>query len=146
MTVDRAAVWRADRAAAAKVHQDALDHARNSEAEQASELLKDFVKRARAQGIAAVRLHALPYSGAGRYKSNVIGWYLRRDGSIAVDQSGHYYIMKVPRSFGAHFRSVSIPPSQPSLTIGKGGRDGDTIELKTLLELRLAQPSSFPTA
>ena len=87
---------------------------------------------------AAEELTASPWSGRGRYRTGITGWYLKRNRSIGVSTDGGYYVLIVaPERFG-RWRGVSLPPTPPPLQVGKGGRDGDSVALDLLLDLRLA--------
>ena len=96
-----------------------------------------FVARATEAGLPTDELTAQPWSGRGRYRTGVIGWYLRRDRSVGVGQDGGYYVLVVaPQRFG-RWRSVTLEPSPPPLQVGKGARDGESVALDVLLESRL---------
>ena len=93
---------------------------------------------AAAAGLPTEELTASPWSGRGRYRTGVSGWYLKRNRSIGVSTDGGYYVLIVaPERFG-RWRGVSLPPTPPPLQVGKGGRDGDSVALDLLLDLRLA--------
>ena len=66
-----------------------------------------------------------------------MGWYLRRDRSVGVGLDGGYYVLVVsPQRFG-RWRTVAVAPTPPSLQVGRGARDGESVTLAELLELRL---------
>ena len=88
------------------------------------------------RGCPTEELTASPWSGRGRYRTGVTGWYLKRNRSIGVSTDGGYYVLVVaPERFG-RWRRVSLPPTPPPLQVGKGGRDGDSVALDLLLDLR----------
>lgn len=59
------------------------------------------------------------------------------DRSIGVGLDGSYYVLVVaPERFG-RWRTVPLDPTPPPLQVGQGARDGESITLKNLLELRL---------
>ena len=132
-----AAARRARRAERAAYHLDA--HRRQSEHESArAQLLIDrFVADAVRARIAPEELMARPWSGRGRYRTGILGWYLRRDGSVGVGLDGGYYVLLVPPVRLGRWRAVRLDPTPPPLEVGRGGRDGDAIALETLLQLRL---------
>jgi len=128
------------RAHAARVHLDAQRRARQAEQDTARTLVADFVRQATERGIPPVPLTARGYRGRRRYRTGVRGWYLKPDRSIAVGTDSEYYILSVPDAFVARLRGVRVAPSPPPLTVGEGARDGETLPLADLLQLRLDRP------
>lgn len=61
------------------------------------------------------------------------GWYLNAKHSLAIGENGEYYHLVVPGGFAARLRGVKLHPSLPPMHIGRGGRDGETGELKEFL-------------
>jgi hypothetical protein len=137
--------WAAGRREAARSHADALARVTAQEQAQARAMLEAFAARAVASGLPQRRLYARNYQGSGRYKTDVVGWYLRRDRSIGADAAGHYSVLQVPGGTLARLRPTHVPPREPPLVVGKGGRDGDAIDLKDLLELRLEAGDDWPS-
>lgn len=136
---------RDERAARADYHVAALRRRDEQEAGQAQLLIDRFVARAEAAGLPTEELTARPWTGRGRYRTGIVGWYLRRDRSVGVGPDGSYYLLVVaPQRFG-RWRSVSLEPTPPPLQVGRGGRDGESVTLETLLELRLRWPESGTT-
>ncbi|MDR1449396.1 MAG: hypothetical protein LBI84_04225 [Propionibacteriaceae bacterium] len=131
--------WAAKRRAAARVHEAALAQAQAAESAQARSLLADFVAKVKALGIAPERLEATGYSGGRPYKTDVVGWYLRSNRTVATDPEGRYFVLQTPGGWAARFTGVRLTPEEPPLTVGRGGRDGEAIDLKDLLALRLAE-------
>jgi hypothetical protein len=118
-------------------HAEARERRREREAARAQELIDRFVAQATQDGIEPEDLMARPWSGRGRYKTGVVGWYVRRDGSVGVGVDGSYYVLVVPpRRFGRR-RAVDLEATPPPLLVGEGGRDGDAVALEVLLESRL---------
>ncbi len=122
---------RADQHVAARRLQDERESAR-------AQLLVDrFVAQARRAGLATEELTARPWSGRGRYRTGVTGWYLRKGRSVGVGEDGRYYVLVVaPVRFG-RWRTVRLEPTPPPLVVGRGARDGEAIDLEALLALRL---------
>ncbi|NNM46579.1 hypothetical protein [Knoellia koreensis] len=117
---------------------------REQEAARAQPLIDRFVADAKAAGIAPVELTARPWSGGGRYRTGIQGWYLKRDRSIGIGEDGGYYLLVVaPTRFG-RFRRVDVSPTDPPLQVGEGARDGETGPLAEYLALRLAAGPDFP--
>jgi hypothetical protein len=136
MTED-AARRRAEAAERAEYHAWALRRRDEEEAAKAQVLIDRFVERARQAGLPTEELTARPWSGGGRYRTGVTGWFLRRNGSVGVDTDGRFYVLNVPPVTFGRWRRVAIEPSPPPLVVGKGGGDGETFALDELLEMRL---------
>jgi hypothetical protein len=129
---------RAERAAQADYHVAAQQRREAAESVKAQVLVDRFVERATAAGLPTEELTAAPWSGRGRYHTGVTGWYLKRDRSVGVGTDGSFYLLVVaPERFG-RFRRVELTPTPPPLQVGKGGRDGESVALDLLLDLRLA--------
>jgi hypothetical protein len=137
--------WAEQRKRAIAVHSAELARKEAAEASQASRLLADFVAAARAQGIEPVALAAGSYDGKHRYRTKLRGWYLTEDERFAVDEDGRFYILTVPGSrlgsllgpLRALVAGAQVEPARPRLVIGEGGRDGERIPLRALLDRAL---------
>ena len=125
--------WAARRARAVAVHAADLARREAAEAAQAAEMLRDFVAAARERGLAPVPLTARSYRG-GRYRTKLRGWYLRRDRSVAVAEDGRFYVLTVRGSLAARLTGADVEPATPRLVLGEGGRDGERIPLRTVLD------------
>jgi hypothetical protein len=134
---DDAARRRAERAEQADYHVAAQRRRREQEAEQAQQVLDRFVARATSAGLPTEELTARPWSGRGRYRTGIVGWRLRRDGSVGVGVDGSYYELNVPPVLLGRWRTVRVEPTAPPLEVGKGARDGESFPLETLAEMRL---------
>ncbi|HYF71203.1 MAG TPA: hypothetical protein VD864_00200, partial [Nocardioides sp.] len=55
---------------------------RRRESERAQALVDRFVEDAVRAGLPTEELTARPWSGGGRYRTGLEGWYLRRDRSV----------------------------------------------------------------
>jgi len=55
---------------------------------------------------------------------------------------GSFYVLGVPSSLRALLTGVTLSPSDPPIVLGKGGRDGESVALDALLELRLRWPDA----
>ncbi|BCB82640.1 hypothetical protein GCM10022251_66420 [Phytohabitans flavus] len=139
MTSDDQAKWRQDRRHAVTVHAEAEARRRAVEVSQARALVADFVRRARERGLPTEPLVARAYSGGGRYRTGLRGWYLKADRSMAVAEDGAFYLLAVPASLRARLTGVTLRADDPPLVVGKGGRDGESIPLATLLERALSR-------
>ena len=131
-----------DRGDAALRKAHALARTQHQEARAAQQLLHEFVKAATAAGLVPQVLTARSYDGATRYRTNVRGWYLKRDRSVGVGTDGEFYILSAPRSLRSRFRGAILEPSAARLELGRGGRDGESIPLKDALARLLAETSS----
>ena len=128
---------RAERAERANYYVEAQRRRSEQESAEAQVLVDRFVAQATQAGLATEELTARPWSGRGRYRTGVVGWYLRRDRSVGVGLDGGYYVLVVaPERFG-RWRTVPVDPSPPPLQVGQGARDGESVALDVLLEMRL---------
>lgn len=104
-----------------------------AESRQAQRLIEDFLRQARERGLTPEPLRATLYGGAS-VRTDKTGWYLRRNHSIGVGADGGYYVLTVPGGWRARFSGVTLQPSPPPLEVGRGGRDGETGDLRTFLD------------
>lgn len=102
------------------------------EAQAAQELIDRFIVDARARGLEPVPLKAVTLDGHV-VRTDKRGWYLRRNHSIAIDVDGGYHVMTVPGGWRERLRGVKLQPVLPPLQVGKGGRDGETGDLREFL-------------
>lgn len=108
-----------------------------AESVKAQKLIDEFLAAAKAKGIAPHPLRATLYSGQS-VKTDKVGWYLRKNQSVAVGDDGSYYVLIVPGGLRERLSGAKLKPSPPPLVVGKGGKDGETGDLTTFLQLRLA--------
>lgn len=134
MTDDDAARWREERRAAAAMHGELLASRQRAESAQAQELIDAFLRRTRQLGPNPQPLTARSYDGRATYRTPLVGWYLRRDETVAIDADGKFYVLTVPSSFAARFRGVTPEPSDPPLVIGAGGKDGESLDMSQALD------------
>ena len=132
------ASWSDERRAAADAQASRAARQRADEVARAGKLVAGFVAEARARGIPASPLLARGGDSHDTYRTGLDGWYLRRDGSLGIAEDGGMYVLTVARSLRARFSGVRLEPSEPRLQAGIGARDGESVALATLLELRLA--------
>lgn len=132
-----AAKRRAERAERVDYHLAAQRRLSEQESAKAQVLVDRFVAQATQTGLAPERLTVRPWSGRGRYRTGIVGWHLRRDRALGVGLDGGYYVLVVaPVRFG-RWRTVRINPTPPPLQVGRGARDGESVALEALLEMRL---------
>jgi hypothetical protein len=103
---------------------------------QAQKLINEFLAAAKAKGIAPHPLRATLYSGQS-VKTDKIGWYLRKNHSVAVGDDGRYYVLIVPGGLRERLSGAKLQPTPPPLVVGRGGKDGETGDLAKFLQLRL---------
>src|ERR687894_1377000 len=107
--------------------------AERGESAQAQVLIDAFVTQAKARGLAPVPLKATLYTGQS-VKTDKVGWYLRKNQSLAIGEDGAFYILTVPGGLKERLRGVQLKPSLPPMYVGKGGKDGDTGDLREYLD------------
>lgn len=144
MDADDRAAWDEQRRQAVAGHAAALEAGRAAEAEQAGQLLADFVRRATERGLPTVVLRAKAFDGHATYRTRLRGWYLKANRSVAVGADGRYYVLTVPSSLRARFTGADVTPSAPRLIVGAGGGDGETMPLEKLLQRRLDAGAVWP--
>jgi hypothetical protein len=130
--------WQERRREAAALHAEALERQQRAETRQARELVAGFLRDVTARGIAPEPLAARSYDGRWRYRTPLRGWYLRRNQSVAIGTDGEFYVLTAPASLRARLTGVTPSPSDPPLVLGKGGRDGESIDLADALARVLA--------
>ena len=136
--------WQQRRRDAAAEPAATLERRRAAETEEARVLVDEFVAQARAQGLRTSRLLARAHNGRSLYRTGITGWYLKRNGSLAVGEDGAFYILSSPTSLTARLRGVTVQPSDPPLAVGVGARDGESMPLRELIRLRLEAGDSWP--
>jgi hypothetical protein len=107
-----------------------------AESRQAQVLIDRFVADANARGIAPQPLRATLYTGQS-VKTDKIGWYLRKNQSLAIGDDCSYYILTVPGGLRERLSGVKLKASSPPLVVGKGARDGESGDLAEFLRWRL---------
>jgi hypothetical protein len=107
-----------------------------AESMKAQVLIDAFVKDAKARGIKPGPIRATLYTGQS-VKTDKIGWYLRKNESLAVGEDGAYYVLTVPGGLRERISGVKLKPAAPPLIVGKGGRDGESGDIAEFLRWRL---------
>ncbi|MCG5454227.1 hypothetical protein PSH03_002223 [Micromonospora sp. PSH03] len=125
--------WRDQQRQAVRAHADADARRRAAEHAEAAELVAWFVAEATRRGLPTTRLLARGYDGRGRYRTGLTGWYVDRAETRAVDVAGRFHLLTVPGGLRARLFGVDPQPSPAPLVVGAGGRDGESIPLRTLL-------------
>jgi hypothetical protein len=135
--MDDAMAWREQRRRAIDHHAAAHEERRRAEAAQAREIAAEFAREARARGLPVTALRASSFSGRGSYRTGLRGWYVHPNRLLAVDVEGRFYLLAVPASLRSRITGARVAPQDPKLVVGEGGRDGESIPLRTLLRMRL---------
>jgi hypothetical protein len=136
--------WARRRREAAQAQADRLARARAVETARARELLDRFVESARQRGLAPGPLLARGSEGSPTYRTGLVGWYLKRDGSLGVATDGGYYHLVTPGSLRARLFGITLEPTDPPLQVGAGARDGESVALDVLLAMRLDAGDDWP--
>jgi len=126
--------WAQRRRADAAAKAELLDQQRRGEARRARAMLEAFVSTTRDVGPPPETLRVQDYSGRGSARTDLEGWYLRRDRTVAVATDGEFYVLTAGVSVLDRIRGVRIAPSDPPLVIGASGKDGDSIALDAALD------------
>ncbi|MCL2783230.1 MAG: hypothetical protein FWD80_04565 [Propionibacteriaceae bacterium] len=114
-----------------------MQSSQQRESERAQVLIDRFVAAAQAAGLAPVELRARTVKG--RFvKTNVQGWYIRNDHSVAIGTDGGYYQLVVFGGLMVVLRGVELSPVAPPLVVGRGAKDGESGDLKDFLDRTLA--------
>lgn len=125
---------------------EALARAREAESAQAALLVAQFARDALAAGVTPERLTARAYNGSSRYRTQVTGWYLKRDRSLGISTDGIFFVLSAAGGIGARLSGVTIQPGEPLLEIGRGARDGESMPLVDALAGRLAAGNDWRPA
>lgn len=129
--------WRAERREAAAEQAAALERRKAGETAQARELLVGFVQELKTRGVEPEELRAQVVGTGASYRTGVTGWYLKKNRSLGVDLDANFYILGVSASLKSRLTGVRVTPSDPPLDVGRGARDGESMPLAQLLQLRL---------
>lgn len=143
MVEDGRAAWREEHRRAVEVRAEADRARRAAETGQARELVTAFVREAERRGLPVVALTAVAPTGA-RYRTGLTGWYVDVNLTRAVSPAGEFYLLTVPTSWRARLTGVTVEPREPRLVVGEGGRDGESMPLRQLLDRRLDAGTRWP--
>ncbi|MDR2929299.1 MAG: hypothetical protein LBV06_00075 [Propionibacteriaceae bacterium] len=121
----------------ARLRAELLASSAQLESQRAQLLIDAFLEQAQAINLPSVNLQARTLEGH-LVKTDVRGWYLRNDHSVAIGVDGQYYQLTVPGGFMARLRGVRLQPTPAPLVVGRGGKDGETGDLRDFLDRALA--------
>lgn len=127
-----------DRAIDARARAALAEASSVREAVEAQRLIDDFIASATAHGPTAVPLKAVSPKGVS-VATGRRGWYLRRNHTLAIGDDGAYLLLALmgEPTLLERLRGVTITPQRPSLTVGRGGRDGESGDLADFLTAAL---------
>jgi hypothetical protein len=137
--MSESSAWQVRRREAAQAHAEALDRRRAAEVARARDLVATFVRDMVEAGVPSQPLRARVPGRRVTYRTGLRGWYIRANRALAVTEDGEFYILDVPASLKARFVGVDLTPSDPPLVVGRGARDGESIDLAELLRRCLDQ-------
>ncbi|MFI6427847.1 hypothetical protein [Promicromonospora sp. NPDC050880] len=126
--------WAGRRAEAVRVQAERLQARQDAEHERAEAMLRQFTAAARTAGLPAEALLVRGYGGRGTARTPLRGWYLRVDRSAGVSTDGDFYVLTAPLGLLDRVRGMRPAPSRPPLTLGAGGKDGESVPLADALE------------
>jgi hypothetical protein len=116
----------------ARRRQEMAQAALRNESIAAQELVDAFVAQAAERGLEPEPLRALLMDGT-RVKSDQVGWYVNKGQTLAIAPDGRFFQLLTTGGRLARFTGVKLTPSPPPLVVGRGGRDGETGDLKDFL-------------
>lgn len=138
--------WAQQQRENARARADLFAARERAESELAAAHLAQFVAAAKAAGLPAEEL-VVRKPGTSRFaRTELRGWYLKADRSMAVSEDGAFYLLTAPLTITERFRGFNPKPSPPPLILGKGGRDGESIDLVEALDQRLPNWRQHPQA
>lgn len=132
--------WTSKRREVIQAQQNALEAQRREEHERATAIIRKAIEAYRAAGIEPIPLQARPFTGTGTIRTSLTGWYLKHDRTLAVDEEARFYVLRVPGGLLSRLKGATPEPSPAPLVVGRGARDGETFEIKELLQMRLEDP------
>jgi hypothetical protein len=126
--------WARQRAEAVRVQADRLAARQDAEHARAETMLREFAAAAQAAGLEPEDLVVQGYGGRGTARTGLRGWYLRVDRSAGVSTAGDYYVLTAPLGLLDRVRGIRPEARRPPLTLGAGGKDGESMPLADVLD------------
>ena len=126
--------WATERAEAVRVQAERLQARQDAEHTRAEAMLREFAAAARSAGLAPVPLQVQGYGGRGTARTPLHGWYLRVDRTLGVSTDGEFYVLTAPIGLLDRVRGTRPAPRRPPLTLGAGGKDGESLPLAEALD------------
>lgn len=121
--------WAEQRRKNAEIKAKKLEEQQAAESEQAAGHLQRFVRAANELEVPPAHLEMRDGQGKRKSRTDKTGWYLKADKSMAVDTDGQFYLLTAPLSIKDMILGSHPESSPPPLVLGKGGRDGEQIDL-----------------
>ena len=103
-----------------------------------------FVDEARERELATTSLRSKAQNGRTTYRTALTGWYLKRNGSLAIGVDGGFYIMSSPPSLRADSPVRSSSPFRAATRRRRRRQGRESMPLEELLRLRLEAGDAFP--
>lgn len=125
--------WREQQAENARIMARRQKARLDAESEQARGYLQRFVSAAQRDGLSAQPLLVRGYGAKGHARTELRGWYLKADHSMAVSEAGDFYLLIAELTWKERLWGTHPQPSDPPLVLGAGGRDGEAIDLTAAL-------------
>lgn len=126
--------WARQRAEAVRVQGERLAARQDAEHVRAEAMLREFVATARTAGPPPEDLRVQGYGGRGTARTGLKGWYLRVDRTLGVSTDGDFYVLTAPIGLLDRVRGVRPDARRPPLTLGAGGKDGESVPLADALD------------
>jgi hypothetical protein len=126
--------WATERAEAVRVQAERLQARQDAEHTRAEAMLREFAAAARTAGLDPEPLQVQGYGGRGTARTPLRGWYLRVDRTLGVSTDGDFYVLTAPIGLLDRLRGTRPEPRRPPLTLGAGGKDGESLSLAEALE------------
>ncbi len=136
--------WAEQRRKNAVARSELLRAQEAAESQVAAGYLRQFAAAAKATGLQPEPLVVTRPGTSRKARTPLTGWYLKEDRSVGMDGAGEYYLLTAPLSLVEGLRGVNPEPSPPPLILGKGGRDGESIDLTEALTKRIPNWREYP--
>lgn len=116
----------------ARRRQELAEAALRSEAATAQTQINEFIAATAERGLQPEPLRAVLMDGT-RVKSDQVGWYLNKARTLAIAPDGRFFQLLTTGGRLARLTGVKLVASPPPLVVGRGGRDGETGDLRDFL-------------
>lgn len=125
--------WATQRRENARLQAERLATRKAAESAQAAEYLRRFVRAAAAANLKPEPLQVQGRGGKGRARTQLLGWYLKVDQTLAVDTDANFYLLTGEVGIKERLKGATPRPSPPPLALGVGARDGESMDLTDAL-------------
>lgn len=124
---------RAKRAEQAEQLSELREQKMRQESKAAQKLIDEFLVEAERRDLEPGPLRATLLSGHS-VKTDKIGWYLRKNHTLAIGLDGSYYQLTIMGGLVERLRGAKLTATPPPIYVGSGGKDGETGDLTDFLE------------